>query len=155
MIDVSRGEALNSHSHVEEKMKKLYSPMQVSIATYLGGPLAAIYFLKVNFDALGKKEFANKTLFFGSLIAIVLISVIPIITQYASSSIIPLFYLFPVMYVVHKYQMSKMDIIESKEYEFRSNWTVCGMAILWMVTYLILAVIVLQVLQSVGIVQSE
>lgn len=145
---------MSDHSDVEDKTTKLYSPMQVSLATYLGGPLSAIYFLKVNFDALGKSTFAKRVTFFGALITILLIFAIPVISSHLSSSIIPLLYLFPVMFVVHKYQMSKIDISDSKEFSFHSNWRVCGMSILWMFVYLILAVLVKLALQSVGLISA-
>jgi hypothetical protein len=140
--------------NVEEKMTKLYSPMQVSLATYLGGPLSAIYFLKVNFDARGESTFSKRVTFFGSLFTIMLIVAIPVISPHLSSSIIPLLYLFPVMFVVHKYQLSKQEISDSKEFSFHSNWRVCGLSILWMLAYLILAVLVKQALISVGIISA-
>jgi hypothetical protein len=145
---------MNDHLDIEKNMKKLYSPMQMSLGTYLGGPLAAIYFLKVNFDTLGKSTFSKRVTFFGSLITILLILSIPIISGYVSSSIIPMMYLFPVMFIVHKYQLSKPEISDSTEYNFHSNWMVCGMSILWMFVYLILAVVVKLALQSAGLISA-
>ncbi|MGX9417354.1 hypothetical protein ACXJY6_05145 [Vibrio sp. RC27] len=135
----------------EEKSKKVYSPMQISIGTYLGGPLAAIYFLKVNFDTLGKKQFSNRTLFYGSLIVLCLILLVPFLSLHLSSSIIPLLYLFPTMFIAHKYQLTRDKIDDSKEFDMQPYWLTVVMTVVWMIAYLVVAVLAKQAFIKMGI----
>jgi hypothetical protein len=44
---------------------KIYSPNQVGLGTFFGGPLAAVYFLKKNFDAVDNSATAEKTVIIG------------------------------------------------------------------------------------------
>ena len=133
-------------------MSEIYSPIQIAAGTYLGGPLAAIYFLKGNFDTLGKDEYSNKTILIGSIFSIILIAVIPFIPENTPNSLIPFLYLTPVMMVVKNYQLTKKEILESSEYSFQSSWKVFGMSLVWMLVFLVVAITYMFVLDSAGVI---
>jgi hypothetical protein len=133
-------------------MNKIYTPNQVALGSYLGGPLAAIYFLKGNFDTLGKDALSKKTILIGTLISIVLLSLMPFIPESTPNSLIPLLYLIPAIIVVKKFQLSKQEIFESPEFSFQSNWKVFGMSLAWLFAFLVVAMGFMFVLESVGII---
>ena len=133
-------------------MNKMYSPNQISLGTYLGGPFAAIYFLKRNFDALNKEDLSKKTMQIGILFSIIILAIMPFIPESTPNILIPMLYLIPVIMVVGKHQMKKEEIIESSEYDFQSNWNVFGMSIIWLLAFLVAGIILLLVLESAGVI---
>lgn len=133
-------------------MIKMYSPNQISLGTYLGGPFAAIYFLKRNFDALNKEDLSKKTMQIGILFSIIILATMPFIPENTPNLLIPMLYLIPVIIVVGKHQMKKEEIIESSEHDFQSNWKVFGMSIVWLLAFLVVGVILLMVLESAGVI---
>ena len=116
-------------------MVKLYSPTQVQASALLGGPVAMVFVLKNNFDALGNKSGSKKTIIWGAIfIALILLALtLGLIFRepFAGHSN----YLFPLVYslvarqIAEKCQMSKRAILDSKGYEFRSNWYVFGISV--------------------------
>lgn len=54
---------------------RLYSPRQIAIGSLFGGPLAAVYVLKKNFDPLDNESGSKQTLIYGGLfLAVILLS---------------------------------------------------------------------------------
>lgn len=137
---------------IETTPAKLYSPAQIAIGTYFGGPLAATYFLKTNFDNLDKMSYAKTTLSVGIVIGCLLIVLSPFIPEKFPSTVIPLVYLFPVIFVVKRFQLSKPEIKESSKYSFQSNWKTLAMTLIWLAVYFIITALVLYSLEVAGII---
>lgn len=133
-------------------MKKLYTPTQIALGTYLAGPFAAIFFLKRNFEALGDEVFARKTLRIGLVLSFLFLTILSFLAEVAPSVAIPVLYLVPVIMVVKNYQMSKDEIRNSEAYSFQSSWKVFGMGIILMLAFYITAVIFLIILESMGLI---
>ena len=131
----------------------MYSPAQISLGTYLGGPLAAMYFLKSNFDALSKPDESKRIVIICILVTIALLAILPFLPKKFPNMIIPLMYLLPVIWVNKKYQLTKQAIQESEIYNFQSNWKTLWMSILWMFLFLIPAFIIIIILNSIGVVK--
>jgi hypothetical protein len=145
---------IKSHKNdAKLKPSKLYSPRQIAFGTFFGGPLAATYFLKNNFDTLDKENYSKKTIIIGLTVSIVLIALMPFIPEGHPSVTInlTLLYLFPVMFVVKRHQLTKEEILESFEYSFQSNWKVLGMISVWLAVYFAVAVLFMFVLELAGI----
>lgn len=136
-------------------MRKMYSPRQIAIGTFFGGPLAAIYFLKGNFDTLGKDELSKKTMLIGSVVAIFLIAIMPFVPESTPNSVIPILYLIPVIMLVKSHQLTKVEISESTEFSFQSSWKVFGMSLVWMFVFLIVAVAFMFALDVTGVVNFD
>ncbi len=108
---------------------KLYSPRQAYVGSFLGGPLAAMYVLKKNFDVLGNKSGSRKTLIWGGLlIAIYFVTTGVFLVEAPSFNfpnyVLPIAYSLLTLGIVEKYQMSKKAILASPQYEIESNWRV-------------------------------
>ena len=77
-------------SPTREDAIAVYSPNQVSIGTFLAGPLAAVYFLHSNYMALQKQELAARTIPLGVLFTIVLIALMTLVPEGFPTIVIPL-----------------------------------------------------------------
>ncbi|HEY8190415.1 MAG TPA: hypothetical protein VIF12_06990 [Micavibrio sp.] len=62
-------------------MIKLFSPTQILVGTFFGGPLAGMYFLYSNFEDLGDKRNSEKTIMYGGLSFILFMLIIYTITE--------------------------------------------------------------------------
>lgn len=133
-------------------MSKVYSPIQVQAGTFIGGPLAAIYFLRGNFTALGMENEAKKTLQIGLALSLLLVLVLPYIPEATPGMLIPLLYFAPVAMIVKKHMLTKEDIEISEDYGFHSSWKVFGMSMIWMVVFILLSALILFALQAAGII---
>ena len=105
------------------KTRKLYSPLQVLLGSFLGGMIIAIYFVSRNFIALSNKSAARKTIFWGLIAMIFLIELflefgflVPLGIVTFTSIIASKF--------VEKYQLSHEAIADSPNFECHSNKSV-------------------------------
>jgi hypothetical protein len=133
-------------------MNKVYSPTQIALGTFLGGPLAAIYFLKGNFDVLGKEDLSKRTLQIGMAVSLVIMAILPFLPEATPNTLIPMLYLIPVIMIVKNHQMTKDEIISADEYSFQSSWKVFGVSIAWMLAFLVVAILFMSILEFAGII---
>ena len=133
-------------------MKKVYTPIQIVLGIFLGGPFAAIYFLKSNFDILGKEDFSKRTLQIGLVFSLVILVALPFLPDATPNSVISVLYLIPVILTVQKYQLTKEEIANSEEYSFQSSWKVFGMSVVWVLAFVIVSILVTFALETAGIV---
>ncbi|MDP2058418.1 MAG: hypothetical protein Q8J97_01680 [Flavobacteriaceae bacterium] len=61
---------------MKENTKKFYSQRAITIATYFGGPLAAGYLIKINYETLEQPDNAKKSLLYGIISTLLLFAVI-------------------------------------------------------------------------------
>ena len=105
----------------------LYSPVQVGVSSFIGGPAAAVYVLRHNFNALGMTLAARHTLVWGAVSCIALMVILPLLPDSFPSSPIP------VAYVVLAYSMAKTYAPTPDEgngdYIAASNWSVLRISI--------------------------
>lgn len=125
MEDTSSNTTSFDSNAVEHMLaKKMYSPVQVGVGSFLGGPVAVIYFLMSNFDTLDKTEAKNKVLSFGIVGLIGLICLFLLLPENFPSIPFTIAYVLIGKYVAENYQLKKNEIEASSEYDFHSNWRV-------------------------------
>ena len=112
-------------SGIEEQNIMLYSPLQMEVATFFGGPVCGIYMLTANYRRLEKPKYALNVILIGSIIVFLYL----LGNAHPLSSNIPqvIYQAIPVLIVwgiCKKYHISKEDIVEAQKYTLRSNWTV-------------------------------
>lgn len=135
--------------------KKFYSPNQILLGTFWGGPVAATYFLRSNYLALGKNTEAQKTLVLGTAFVLILIVISPMIPEQFPASPIIVMYSALARYIAVSSQLGKSEISESNNYRFASNWAIFGLGILTMATYLVLAIAIALGLEYVGLISLD
>jgi hypothetical protein len=114
-------------------MKPIYSPRQISAISFLGGPIAAVYFLRHNFLALGNPVAAAHTLWWGIGFNIALIAALPFLPKHAPHIFIPLMYSLVALSIADAKQMKKESIAASTEFCFQSSWKVFGLGIAFLI----------------------
>ncbi|MBT34046.1 MAG: hypothetical protein CMO01_30655 [Thalassobius sp.] len=129
----------------DTKDLKLYSQRAISIATFLASPLAAGYFIRENYRALGKNEAGHKAFLIGLVSTILLFGGILLIPEEVLEKIPN--QLFPIIYtaitfaIVEKTQGEVLKQHKANGYEFYSAWRAAGIAALLLLAICIPVVI--------------
>jgi|GEM_PF-267805 len=123
-------------------VRKLFSPMQGAMGAFLLGPITGLYAIQANFAALGESARRANTLVYGTLLIIAVALLSPFLPEKMPAIAFGLLYMLPTRMVMDKFQPSKQQIIDSQEYEFRSNWLVFGIGVLGITVYMILIIAV-------------
>lgn len=111
-----------------------YTKNQVFWGTFFGGPIAAVYFLKKNFDAMGNGALSQKTVKLGAQIIFLFALAVPFLPDAIPSVAYSIAYSFVARMIYEQHQTSLQN---APRY---SHWNVVGYALLWMVA--IMAVII-------------
>ena len=124
---------------------RLCSVMGISLASYIGGPLAGCYLLRRNFKLLGQTDKAKKTLFWGligSAIFIILIAIVSVTSLSVYIEKVPNI-LFPILYssiivsFASQYQKPAIQQAKAEGYKRYSKLKILGVMILSSIVYLI------------------
>ena len=73
---------------------KLYTPQQIRAGSFLGGPIAAVFFLRENFRVLDMVAEAGATLIWGAAFVVGLMILLPFLPDHFPSYVISLTYSF-------------------------------------------------------------
>lgn len=117
-------------------MKNMYSPAQVCLGTFLGGPIAAVYFLKKNYDMMGIEDSGRTTLIWGTLLTLLFMVGLQYIPDSVPVSAVAAGYSAGVMALVQRDHLRKEDISTLPDYDFRSNWNVLCVAAVSLISFL-------------------
>jgi len=113
-----------------EKTKKFYSQKAIAFATYFGGPLAAGYLVKKNYETLGESDKGKKALLIGILSTLLLFACIFSIPEEIidkiPNALIPTVYCGFIYLIVAKVQGNELDEHEENGGEFYSGWRATG-----------------------------
>ena len=120
----------------QQKTDLLYSPRQIEIATFLAGPVVAIYMLVKNFNILEKHRISRNIKYIGTLLLVWLLIAIDYIPYDIPTAAIQACYLIFVLAILKKYHMTKEEIIMLSPFNFRSNWTVLLVGVLGIIIFI-------------------
>jgi len=113
-----------------ENTIKFFSQRAITIATYIGGPLAGGYLMQKNYEAIGQNEIGRKALFISLAATILLfggISVLPEeVIDVIPNVLIPFIYTGAMYLLVDKYQGQQIREHKAAEGEFYSAWKAAG-----------------------------
>jgi hypothetical protein len=129
---------------------KLYTPAQIRVGSFLGGPIAAAYLLRSNFRALDRGPEARTTVVCGVAFVACLMALLPFVPDRFPNYVIPLLYSIAAGFVADKWQLRKQAILDSGKYQIQSNWRVFGMALLFMIAFMLIIVLEIICLVALG-----
>jgi hypothetical protein len=129
---------------------RLYSPRQIRIGTFLGGPIAAVYLLRANFLALNRTSEAHTTILCGIALLAGLLVLVPFLPKHFPNFLIPILISIAAGFVADKWQLSKQAIVDSGSYEFQSNWRLLGITLLSIIAFLLIIVVGIVSLTAFG-----
>lgn len=132
----------------------LYSPNQVLAAAFLGGPLAALYALKRNFDTLGNPAAGALVVRWGMAMVVALLSMLPFLPQDFPQLLLPLAYSFAARAVASASQLSREQIAADPErYQFLPLSQLVLHSLLAMMAFMALTIVWYSLLDSAGIIE--
>jgi hypothetical protein len=131
--------------------RKIYSPNQVLAAAFLGGPMAMVYVLCKNFQALENSHGMRQILFWGSIFIIALMLFSPLTPNSWLDYVIPFAYPLAAWSLAESYQMTKQAIADSQTYEFQSVWNVIAVSMVFMAAMIVVAFTWFFVLVAAGV----
>ena len=117
---------------------KIYSPVQIGVSSFIGGPCAAVFVLWKNFQGMGKGSAAIKTLVWGGLLVLLILLVLPFLPEKFPNSAIPIATIISAVSVARQSQLSKKAIVESERYKIHSNWNVLGVSLCSILVFLVI-----------------
>ena len=123
-----------------ENTRKLYSQRAIAIATYFGGPAAAGYLVKKNYEAHDEPDYGKKSFIIGIISTLFIFAGIFSIPEHIidkiPNALIPAIYTGIIYLIVEKIQ--GQWLIDHKESggEFHSGWKATGIGAIFMVILL-------------------
>lgn len=108
-----------------------------------------------NFRRLGQHALGRNTLFYGALMLVALIVVLPLLPENFPSLPFTLAYVLAARHIAERYQASKQQIIDSPQYDFHSNWRVAGLGLLCLLGSAVVVMVPLVGLEMVGIMKFD
>lgn len=116
--------------HKMEETKRYYSQRAITIATYFGGPLAAGYLVKKNYETLGQPHNARKSLLIGIVSTILIFagifSIPEEIVNKIPNALIPLIYTGIIYLIVERIQGESLKNHKESGGKFYSGWKAAG-----------------------------
>ncbi|GAB2687464.1 hypothetical protein [Aliiglaciecola aliphaticivorans] len=122
------------------KIIPMYSPNQITVGAFFGGPLAAVYFLYQNFAGLNQFDKAQKTLIWGLSLCFIFVCLLPFIPDNFPNTVLPVAYCVAARQLSIQYQCSKPQIIENDSFTFQSNWRVFVISVAALLLLMVLVV---------------
>mgnify|MGYP005724765147 CR=1 FL=1 len=134
------------------EVSKVISPNQILVSSFFGGPIAAIYFLRKNYIALGDDHYARNTLIYGVTLIIFVILLLAFLPEEIPNLILPLAYSLAAKQIAVSTQLEKHKIETSDMYAFESNIKIFGISIIALMIFMILAVLIFVILEAAGLI---
>lgn len=123
-----------------EETKKLFTQRAIAIATYFGGPLAAGYLVKKNYEAYDQSEKGKKAFIIGIISTILIFAGIFSIPEHIidkiPNALIPVIYTGIIYLIVEKIQGQRIKEHKKSGGEFYSAWKATGIGAIFMVILL-------------------
>ncbi len=124
-----------------EEMKKLYAQNAITVATFFGGPVAAGFLMKKNYEQFGQREKAQKAFFIGIITTLLIfagIFALPVtIIDKIPSAIIPAVYTAVIYFIVENSQGARLKEHKASGGQFYSGWRAAGIGGFFMVVLLV------------------
>lgn len=113
-----------------EEIKRFYSQRAITIATYFGGPLAAGFLVKKNYETLEQPDNARKSLIIGIVSTILIFagifSIPEEIIDKIPNALIPLIYTGIIYLIIERVQGESIKNHKESGGEFYSGWKAAG-----------------------------
>ena len=136
-----------------EVPQPIYTPFQVRLASFLGGPLASVYSLYQNFKQLHDAQGMRLTLVLGLGFCALLFGILPFLPERMPNQILPLAYSFAAGWIASSKQLNKDQIKQSTQYQRRSGWNVTAVTLISLVVSCLIIFPYLFLLSAIGIIR--
>lgn len=134
---------------------QIYTPNQILLGSFWGGPIAAVYFLRHNYLALGSTEFAHKTLVAGIAFIVSLLGIMPFLPDSFPNMAIPVAYSLAAKHLAATTQLDKEQIEARGDHSRHSNWRVFAIGTCTLLAFFIAAIAFMFGLDSMGLINLD
>ncbi|TNF04349.1 MAG: hypothetical protein EP323_06825 [Gammaproteobacteria bacterium] len=134
------------------KQPRLYTPLQIGLGSFFGGPVAMVYFLWQNFKTLDNQNGMQYCLAGGILFNVGLLLFMPMLPDHFPGVVIPFLYSLVALSVAATWQMRRDAIEHSVHYLFQSNWRVLLISVILLLVWLGGAYLLAVWLDALGII---
>jgi len=147
-------------ANVEQSLGKVvspihvYTPFQVELAAFLGGPIAAVYALSRNYSQYKKEKACSDTILFGSIVILFLIWLSAILPPQASRPGITVLCAFGAGAISKSTQLTKSQIADSDQYVRYSAWNVLLLIVLSIISIVAIYIPCYMLLEYLGVVSA-
>ena len=131
---------------------KLYSPFQIALGSFFGGPIALVYFLWQNFKTLGKSGAAKQTVIWGAIFNLALPPVHQFLPSMFALVILPAIYSLVAMQMASSWQMEKEAIEGSVHFNFQSNWRVLIYSLVLFIAWIAFSISLIRAFTAFGVI---
>jgi hypothetical protein len=111
-------------------VKKVFSPAQGSVASFLGGPLVGTYIVAMNYWALGAMKRARLTAIWGIVITAATLFCGSLLPNRVVGFSVNAAYGVATWLIIGRTQFAKPQIVASSTLTSHSNWRVAGVVFL-------------------------
>lgn len=130
---------------------RIYTSGQIALGSLGGGPIAAVYLIHQNFQALGKQREAALTLTLGTLVVIAFLLTLPFLPERFPGLVIPMGYTALAVLVAMRWHPGKETIANGIQYDFQSNWRVLIAALIALPVIVLMAIAAMLGLSFLGL----
>ncbi|MEL0027315.1 MAG: hypothetical protein VW625_01410 [Perlucidibaca sp.] len=130
---------------------RIYSPAQITLGALWGGPIAATYFIHQNFVALQQARAASNTLTLGTLLNMLFLLGLPFLPEHFPPLLLPLCYSLITFLVVRRWQPDTRLSAGRSQLQPQSGWRVCCISLVALMLNALLAIMVMLILSSLGL----
>jgi len=145
-------DSVSDPKEVLRDMQPVYFPGPASAGGFLFGPLASVVFIHHNFKALGNVDGANKTIFFGAIILLLLLVILAFLPENFPRLIIPFITALITRLIVEKNQLTKQVIEESPFLTSQSIWRVLWIGLVCLAVMFVVLIVYMFILDGFGII---
>ncbi|MDO6708379.1 hypothetical protein [Photobacterium sp. 1_MG-2023] len=133
-------------------MRSLFSPGQVAAGTFIGGPLAAIFLLKKNFEAIDAQKSAKNIVSLGCLLVVLFSFIVVLLPENFPGLIVPILMTIAAYHYTKNHFPLKEDIQNSETYQLQSGWFVFGISIGMLIAHFVLLYLIVALLDTMGMI---
>ena len=119
--------------------RPIYTPFQVRLASFFGGPFAAVFTLHQNFKALQDARGQQLALGLGIGFNMALLALLPFLPERFPRQVIPLLYSLAAGGIASSRQLSKERLDASDQYQRRSGWNVTAVVLVSLTAFCLVA----------------
>lgn len=127
--------SIQNPQNTSDNRKELFTPFQVRLASFIGGPFAAVFVLHQNFSQMGNAKGKQLTVIYGALFILALVILLPILPEHFPSIAIPVMYSVVAGQLATYYQMSKEKIERSDSFRRRTGGQVAVVMIISLICF--------------------